>query len=669
MLGVMAVFAGTSYAQRTVTLTLNTATLADTVSATSEIQIRGAVGGAAPTTLPDGNIIDWGSGTTLKPANVGGDVWELMFQIPNDQELKFKFFSLQSEDPNGDGNGSDGIGGWEDGSSNTDGDGNHIVPAGTGDVDLGLHYFTKGSRQLYDWRPFASKPDTVGVWFRIYMNTEAAVAATYKGDGTDVIGIRGDNLGGVGPLDWGATQITLNRESSDNTKPGYHLYSGVAYYPTSLAGQTQAFKFFVNPAGWEDPLPNRTFTIPANDSTLQWVYFANSKPLTGQSPVAANVIFTVDIQPLLDVNLFSTIRGDSLQVRGQLNGWTCSTATTDQCKLQDVPGPTWEQQILVTELPDREQPYKFFVEFGDTFESEVGFAPPEGWEEPLDFGGGNRQYTFTGENPLFLDIQFFNDIRPGNVIPAGAEVEVTFQVDMTPAEGFAVPFNPAADTVRVDFEDPLWITTQLIAKGVTELDPVLLSDPEGDGIYTGTYTITGPTYNGIGYRYEYGSTSGGYLSEGEGGTDPGRRRYQYIQPNPDGSWPSTFTFQQVTTQANNPMPFECNPTTATHPEACVEVTAVEEVGGELPTQISLGQNYPNPFNPNTAFEYKLDGRADVKVRVYDVTGRLVTTLFEGTQPAGTYRVTFSGEGLASGTYFYRLETPRQTFTRSMVLVK
>jgi hypothetical protein len=658
MLGVMAVFAGTSYAQRTVTLQLNTASIADTVKAGDLIEIRGAVGGVAPSTLPDGNTIDWSSSSTLEPANSSGDYWNLTFQIPNDQEMVFKFWSANAD--------AQGLNtGWE---SDNAGGGNYSIPAGTGDVDLGLHFFNAtGGQQAYDWRPFASKPDTVGVWYRVYMCTDVAQGKGYNpNDSGQSIGLRGDNMSGASQLDWGSTLVTLNRESATDGTTGYQLYSGVAYYPTSATGQTQAFKFFINgvPDGWENG-DNRTFKVPQSDSTLHWTYFSNSSPTEcGVQPVTSTVIFGVDTQPLETIGLFDRTRGDTLEVRGGFNGWNCDNP--DDCLLDREPGTTqFFRDVVLTLIPNTDQEYKYFINFNDVnFETAFGEAPPSGWEEPITTQGANRRFTFEG-NPSAnqeLPTARFNDIFDGNIIPDGTSVDVTFTVDMTPAlSNAAQPFVPGTDSVFVQFGDPLWRFTQ----GTTNFNndrstQLKLLDPEGDNIYTGTLTVVGPTYDGLQYQYAYGpGIASGVLTEQGGSTSgSGRRRTRFISKNPDGSRPATWAFPAETFQAEGSLPFEGNP----H-------TAVEEVGGELPTQISLGQNYPNPFNPNTVFEYNLDGRADVKVRVYDVTGRLVTTLFEGTQPAGTYRVTFSGEGLASGTYFYRLETPRQTFTRSMVLVK
>jgi hypothetical protein len=74
----------------------------------------------------------------------------------------------------------------------------------------------------------------------------------------------------------------------------------------------------------------------------------------------------------------------------------------------------------------------------------------------------------------------------------------------------------------------------------------------------------------------------------------------------------------------------------------------------LPTVYQLDQNFPNPFNPSTVIQYQLPREAYVSLKVYDVVGRLVTTLVDGVEGAGFKSVTLDGRNLASGVYFYRL---------------
>lgn len=90
---------------------------------------------------------------------------------------------------------------------------------------------------------------------------------------------------------------------------------------------------------------------------------------------------------------------------------------------------------------------------------------------------------------------------------------------------------------------------------------------------------------------------------------------------------------------------------------------------QIPKTMQLYQNYPNPYNPTTQIRYSLPDRTPVTLTVYDIMGRHVATLVDNVQEPGNYQVTFDGSGMASGMYVYRLQTPDQTITRQMLLVK
>jgi hypothetical protein len=99
------------------------------------------------------------------------------------------------------------------------------------------------------------------------------------------------------------------------------------------------------------------------------------------------------------------------------------------------------------------------------------------------------------------------------------------------------------------------------------------------------------------------------------------------------------------------------------------ITNINKINYELPTSYSLFQNYPNPFNPNTKINYQISKLANVKMVVYDATGKLVSTLVNEKQSPGTYEVTFDGSNLPSGIYFYRLTTEGFSETKKMILMK
>ena len=90
---------------------------------------------------------------------------------------------------------------------------------------------------------------------------------------------------------------------------------------------------------------------------------------------------------------------------------------------------------------------------------------------------------------------------------------------------------------------------------------------------------------------------------------------------------------------------------------------------ELPTQVELSQNYPNPFNPSTTIQFALPENAQVRLDVFDITGRLIKTVVNEVRTAGYHSVQINASALSSGMYFYRLRTAGKVVTKKMMLIK
>ncbi|TFB13642.1 T9SS type A sorting domain-containing protein [Candidatus Marinimicrobia bacterium MT.SAG.4] len=116
--------------------------------------------------------------------------------------------------------------------------------------------------------------------------------------------------------------------------------------------------------------------------------------------------------------------------------------------------------------------------------------------------------------------------------------------------------------------------------------------------------------------------------------------------------------------------------------ASVWLTAWENAGRPNPNVISvdeenyygaeryeLGRNYPNPFNPITTIDYSLPEQTQLKISVYDLSGKEVDVLFDGFQEAGIHEVFWNASNVSSGIYFYRLQAGDFVQTRKMVLLK
>ncbi|MGE5458514.1 MAG: T9SS type A sorting domain-containing protein [Methanococcaceae archaeon] len=91
--------------------------------------------------------------------------------------------------------------------------------------------------------------------------------------------------------------------------------------------------------------------------------------------------------------------------------------------------------------------------------------------------------------------------------------------------------------------------------------------------------------------------------------------------------------------------------------------------GTIAKSYNLLQNYPNPFNPSTTINYTLEKPGMVTLRVYDVLGRLVSTLVNQSQSAGSHSVNFNASNLSSGIYFYKIDAGSFQSIRKMMLIK
>jgi len=90
---------------------------------------------------------------------------------------------------------------------------------------------------------------------------------------------------------------------------------------------------------------------------------------------------------------------------------------------------------------------------------------------------------------------------------------------------------------------------------------------------------------------------------------------------------------------------------------------------EMPNGFSLMQNYPNPFNPVTRIVFNLEHRSNVNLSVFDINGRLISTLVDEVIQMGNHEMVFDAKNLSSGTYYYRLTTNEGIQTRKMVFQK
>jgi chitodextrinase len=98
-------------------------------------------------------------------------------------------------------------------------------------------------------------------------------------------------------------------------------------------------------------------------------------------------------------------------------------------------------------------------------------------------------------------------------------------------------------------------------------------------------------------------------------------------------------------------------------------SAVDSPLHEIPGSFRLEESYPNPFNPTTTIRFGLPRRSHATLRIFNTLGQQVQELVNGDIDPGTHEVQFDGSRLASGVYFYRLQTREFTQTRKLVLTR
>ena len=94
-----------------------------------------------------------------------------------------------------------------------------------------------------------------------------------------------------------------------------------------------------------------------------------------------------------------------------------------------------------------------------------------------------------------------------------------------------------------------------------------------------------------------------------------------------------------------------------------------KVGQGLFEPFLVEQNYPNPFNPKTSIVVELMEDTEVKIIIYNLEGKEIDRLFEGSLSKGVHKFTFDATDLPSGVYLYKIETPEYSQTKKMVLTK
>tara|TARA_R110001599_G_scaffold84130_2_gene226660 strand:- start:67282 stop:69915 length:2634 start_codon:yes stop_codon:yes gene_type:complete len=647
-----------------VTFMVNTATAPDTVMGDHYVGVFGAISGPNGAGNPYlGQTVDWNNSTDIVADNKGGDYWSVTFDMAAGDTYTYKYWLGSDKDTELAG------GGWESG------DNREFT------LDFDQASDSVAPLNWYETRmaPFTSEEDSVSLYFRVNVGAQAQDGSfdpeTFK------VGVRGN--GAFFTNDWGTGDfLEKGGQTGDNL-----FYEGVVRAQKDSAAAIDGsieYKFVLEAADgtvtWEST-DNRPVNIPAQDSTVQWVFFNNIPP-TDAVIVNTTLSFEVNVGILSGLGLFNTTI-DTVAVRGTFNSWGEARMTFDSRN-----GVYEANNLPYTKAEGTEEKYKYYIKWDarrDSAESEFFLegiqSANTGWEEPGVTGGADRSFTIENKANQDKLSEFYNGVEPealltANNVETGA-TSVTFSIDMSPALQHTTPFLPASDSVFLFVDTPFFALTNgitvpgdngenFITTSDSERERLRFTDDDGDMVYELTLDLMLPTLNHIGFRIAYGepTSADGSLVANGGGFDAGRRHYQYIAPQVDSelnvTWASSYSFPQLTWKASD-LPFEQPPSYTT--------VGNEDNLANVET-FRLNQNYPNPFNPSTTISFNLPNAADVTLSVYNVLGQRVATLLNSRKyTSGSHTLSFDASNLASGIYIYRIQAGSYTSQKRMTLIK
>ena len=654
-----------------VTFLVNTATIPDTLSPTSTVQLRGSLPG-----------FTWDN-NSVTMANIGGDYWKVKvpFIVVRGTTLsgQFKIFTNVKSTITGADNG------WENNS--TDASGNRLLSVGplTGNMDtvLLLEYANGSpSAQPQYWRPYVPSNDSIAVMFRVDMQSQETFnKATTK------LGIRGSK----GPLDWGKSIfLTEERNHGNAGQTGYdgtNFWYTVVKFPKALVIDTEYYKFVQHAiadsanAGpsWESASNRLIIFRPSKeDTTLHWAWYNDQilLPFSGQDTVI--MTFRADLAQAVSQNGFAYT--DTLVVR---SGYNSSAVAVREKRMLRV-GISSKFQAIDTVITKSSTPlyYQYYrtPQSGEIREIYYNFANPG-----ASATAEKRRFMVPAlaDNTAQMIQDTINSTSAEHRMPLfrnqrhlAQAMTVTYTVDIRPAiyqlkkGGKALVSTNITNWTIIKPDsviiDGVWMNGPAVGGwdvgGAWGADRRLLDTAKmwddgthgdlvaHDSIYSLKYSYT--TATTVGQEFKFGI----YGCDNEGGF--GNNHIENIN---DANATATVASQFGSI---DPVFFDAWNYTTQSP-----VTGVQQIPSGIPLAYNLDQNYPNPFNPSTKITYSVKAAGNVSLKVFNLLGQVVATLTEGKQDAGTYTIVFDASRFSSGVYFYQITAGNFVATKKLMLLK
>jgi hypothetical protein len=476
---------------------------------------------------------------------------------------------------------------------------------------------------------------TANVTFQVHMGIQMQLK-TFN-PATDSVVIRGDFEHYVaGQSDWSGAYFLMAKSATNDS-----IYTLTVPFPDSVKGKLLGYKYVILSPGitdaWESSDNRSDSVTAAANQTIPLVYF-NNKSILGAT---VNITFEADMTSLLSQGFNPAT--DSIEVRG------------------DTPPLNWGPGVNLSQDLANPALFKVTLAFTGTAGSTIQWkfhCDPQnkfantGWDNIAD----NRIVIFPAADTSV------GPIAP--VITVGglttAADTITFRVDMNGAhERYHNSLITGLKSVWVGGSvAPLswpsnWLFTDTVSGGalIKLYDDGSASHGDAvanDGIYS--VKLVFPTGSTTPVFYKFGAVFSG-----------------------------VDTLNGAASYMDNEAGFGLNHTLALNLSGGVivqdnkfgdQVTGiVEQHTGSLPAKYTLSQNYPNPFNPSTNISYAIPVSGNVSLKIYNILGQEVATVFQGFQKAGAYIANFDASKLASGVYLYRLQAGTFALAKKMILMK
>lgn len=407
-------------------------------------------------------------------------------------------------------------------------------------------------------------------------------------------------------------------------------------------GDTLFFKFIKGANSWES-IDDRRYIVTAGTNEFT-AYFENDSiydPTVVKVDVA--VSFICDMSLEIASGNFNP-ETDTLQVRGDFNGWS-STSIMDPAS-----GSSYTFDTTLS------------LGVGDAINYKYVYATSAGlvWES-----GDNRVGTVTEADTTarFLELsRGFNDLNLEDVIAQPATILFTVNMDgaiNTDLDPDA-PFDTIQNVILCGATLPLqWPEAGWPSRNETDSTKVIFMFNDGtngdvaagDDIWS--VEVTFPQYTNRTIEYKYGANFGFNTvnTDNDNESATSDNHYFNMAVNLTGGT-AVDTFGSMGSKE------------LTDPQV-----GVEDEFDAAPKAYALNQNYPNPFNPSTVIRYSIPENAFVTLKVYNLLGQEVAQLVNSEQAAKSYEVSFDASKLTSGVYFYTIKAGSFMSTKKMIFLK